>query len=51
VLFLHGVGGLVLYLDLVRHIAALGGPVIAVDIRHVGMRLRWAARKAGRGAP
>jgi hypothetical protein len=40
VLFLHGVGGLVIYLDLIRSIVNLGGPVIAVDIRHVGMRLR-----------
>jgi hypothetical protein len=40
VLFLHGVGGLVIYADLARCLAALGGPVIAVDIRHVGMRVR-----------
>jgi hypothetical protein len=39
ILFLHGVGGLVIYLDLIKHLARLGGPMIAVDIRHVGMRL------------
>lgn len=40
ILFLHGVGGLVIYLDLIWQIVKLGGPVIAVDIRHVGMRVR-----------
>jgi pimeloyl-ACP methyl ester carboxylesterase len=40
VLFLHGVGGLVIYTDLIHALTKLGGPVIAVDIRHVGMRLR-----------
>jgi hypothetical protein len=40
VLFLHGVGGLVIYLDIIKRIATLEGPVIAVDIPHVAMRLR-----------
>ena len=35
-------GGLVIYLDLIWRIAGLGAPVIAVDVRHVGMRIRWA---------
>jgi len=39
ILFLHGVGGLVIYLDLIKHIAKLGGPILVVDIRHVSMRL------------
>jgi hypothetical protein len=56
VLFLHGVGGLVIYLGIVRQIARLEGPVIAVDIRHVGMRLRcggaepWWGLEGGLGA-
>ena len=44
ILFLHGVGGLVIYLDLIWRIVRLGAPVIVVDVRHVGMRLRWARR-------
>ncbi|KAI8474758.1 MAG: Alpha/Beta hydrolase protein [Monoraphidium minutum] len=39
ILFLHGVGGLVIYLELIWQIVALAGPVIVVDIRHMGMRL------------
>lgn len=42
ILFLHGVGGLVIYLELIWQIVRLRGPVIVVDIRHMGMRLRCA---------
>jgi hypothetical protein len=40
VLFLHGVGGLMLYLEMLKHVIGLGHPVIVVEYKHVGMRLR-----------
>ncbi|KAF8073253.1 NIFU1 [Scenedesmus sp. PABB004] len=39
VLFLHGVGGLVLYLEMLRHVVGLGHPVIVVEMKHVSMRV------------
>lgn len=40
-MFLHGVGGLMLYLEMLKHVIALGHPVIVVEYKHVAMRLRW----------
>lgn len=40
VMFLHGVGGLWLYLEMLKHVIALGHPVIVVEYKHVAMRLR-----------
>jgi len=40
VMFLHGVGGLMLYLEMLKHVIALGHPVIVIEYKHVGMRLR-----------
>jgi len=39
ILFLHGVGGLVFYVEMIRYILATGHPVIVVEYKHVGMRL------------
>lgn len=39
VLFLHGVGGLPAYLEMIMHVVGLGHPVIAVEFRGVSMRL------------
>ena len=39
VMFLHGVGGLILYLEMLKHVIALGHPVIVIEYKHVGMRL------------
>lgn len=41
VLFLHGVGGLMLYLELLKHVIGLGHPLVVVEYKHVGLRLRW----------
>lgn len=35
----HGVGGLVLYTELLGHVVALGQPVVVPDFKHVSMRL------------
>ncbi|WIA08349.1 hypothetical protein OEZ85_007789 [Tetradesmus obliquus] len=39
VLFLHGVGGLPGYLEMILHVMGLGHPVITVEFRGVAMRL------------
>jgi hypothetical protein len=39
VLFLHGVGGLPAYLEMILHVIGLGHPVIAVEFKGVSMRL------------
>jgi hypothetical protein len=39
VLFLHGVGGLPAYLEMIMHVVGLGHPVIVVEFRGVSMRL------------
>lgn len=41
ILFLHGVGGLPLYLEMIKYVTALGSPVLAVEYKHVGLRLRY----------
>lgn len=38
-MFLHGVGGLVLYLEMLKHVIGLGHPVIVIEYKHVAMRL------------
>ena len=38
VLFLHGVGGLPAYLEMIHHVMGLGHPVILVEFRGVSMR-------------
>jgi hypothetical protein len=38
VLFLHGVGGLPAYLEMISHVMGLGHPVIVVEFRGVSMR-------------
>jgi hypothetical protein len=40
VMFLHGVGGLMLYLELLKHVIGLGHPIIVIEYKHVGMRIR-----------
>lgn len=39
VLFLHGVGGLPAYLEMILHVMGLGHPVIVVEFKGVSMRL------------
>eukprot|EP00877_Chromochloris_zofingiensis_P001901 jgi/Chrzof1/11711/Cz06g06140.t1 len=39
VVFLHGVGGLPLYIELLKHVAELGNPILAPEYRHVSLRL------------
>ncbi|WIA21228.1 hypothetical protein OEZ85_000471 [Tetradesmus obliquus] len=39
VLFLHGVGGLMLYLEMLVYVIRLGHPVVVVEYKHVAMRL------------
>jgi hypothetical protein len=39
VLFLHGVGGLLPYLEMLRHVIGLGHPVVLVECKHVSLRL------------
>ena len=39
VLFLHGVGGLPAYLEMLLYVVGLGHPVIAVEFKGVSMRL------------
>lgn len=39
VMFLHGVGGLILYLEMLKHVIGLGHPVIVIEYKHVAMRL------------
>jgi hypothetical protein len=39
ILFLHGVGGLGIYLEMIHHVLALGHPVLVVEFKHVAMRL------------
>eukprot|EP00879_Flechtneria_rotunda_P002453 GHRR01002650.1.p1 GENE.GHRR01002650.1~~GHRR01002650.1.p1 ORF type:complete len:398 (+),score=48.43 GHRR01002650.1:380-1573(+) len=39
VMFLHGVGGLMLYLEMLKHVIALEHPVIVIEYKHVAMRL------------
>jgi hypothetical protein len=38
VLFLHGVGGLPAYLEMILHVMGLGHPVIVVEFKGVSMR-------------
>jgi hypothetical protein len=44
VLFLHGVGGLLPYLEMLRHVIGLGHPVVLVECKHVSLRLWWVLR-------
>jgi hypothetical protein len=39
VLFLHGVGGLLPYLEMLQHVIGLGHPVIVVECKHVSLRI------------
>eukprot|EP00877_Chromochloris_zofingiensis_P001902 jgi/Chrzof1/11712/Cz06g06150.t1 len=39
VVFLHGVRGLPLYIELLKHVAELGNPILAPEYRHVALRL------------
>jgi hypothetical protein len=39
VLFLHGVGGLLPYLEMLHHVIGLGHPVVLVECKHVSLRL------------
>jgi hypothetical protein len=41
--FVHHLAGLPLYIELIRAVAALGSPVVAVEYRHVALRLTCAA--------
>jgi hypothetical protein len=45
VLFLHGVGGVSLYVQMIRSVAQLGCPMVVLDMKHVALRLmarrRW----------
>jgi hypothetical protein len=40
VVFLHGVGGLVLYTHMIKGVADMGLPMLVLDMKHVGLRLR-----------
>ena len=39
VVFLHGIGGLPAYLELLLHLMAGGNPVLAVEVKSVAMRM------------
>jgi hypothetical protein len=39
VVFLHGIGGLPAYLELLNYLKAEGSPLLAVEVKSVGMRL------------
>jgi pimeloyl-ACP methyl ester carboxylesterase len=39
--FIHGIGGLPAYLELLLYLMALGNPLIVVEMKHVAMRLGW----------
>lgn len=39
VVFLHGIGGLPAYLELLLHLMAGGNPLLAVEVKSVAMRL------------
>lgn len=39
VVFLHGIGGLPAYLELLLHLIAGGHPLLAVELKSVAMRL------------
>jgi hypothetical protein len=41
VLFLHGVGGLLPYLEMLRHVMGLRHSVVLVECMHVSLRLWW----------
>ena len=49
VMFCHGVGGLMLYLEMLKHVIGLGHPVIVVEYKHVGLRLRCVRSSSGVG--
>ena len=40
VVFLHGVGGLALYVHMIKAVADMGHPLLVLDMKHVGLRLR-----------
>lgn len=39
VVFLHGIGGLPAYLELLQYLVAEGNPLLAVEVKSVAMRL------------
>lgn len=39
VVFLHGIGGLPAYLELLNYLEAEGSPLLAVEVKSVAMRL------------
>lgn len=39
VVFLHGIGGLPAYLELLHYLEAEGSPLLAVEVKSVAMRL------------
>lgn len=39
IVFLHGIGGLPAYLELLLYMMALGNPLLVVEMRSVAMRL------------